>query len=454
MQRRTLLTGAAALALVRPAFAAEPTKVLFWHAMNGALGDSLNKLIARFNSSQNAVEVVGVFKGGYPETLTAAIAAWRAGQAPHIVQVFDVGTGSMVAAGPAVKDLWQLVNETGAPIKPANYIASVRGYYSLPDGRMASMPFNSSTAVLWYNQDAFEKAGLDPAKPPATWPELVAVAEMIKAKNVAKYAVTTSWPTWIHFEQFAAIHNLPYGTAANGFKGLDAELLIDGPGFVANLQRLLDMAKAGIFKYAGRDNLPDPLFYSGQGAITFNSSAARGALVKSAKFRFADAYLPYDPRIIKKPINSIIGGASLWTMTASTRVDDDRVHAHAAGVQGGRRLPCLPRRARAGRRMGRRHGLCTGHLRRRRSAEAAGILHQQPRHRNADSAARTAAGDRQFARHSARQYGRATRHHRGGVGEGARRPAGRQAGPDNGSRPRQRGIAQLPALNGRLKAPG
>jgi len=161
MQRRSLLA-AAALALTRPALAAAPNRILFWHAMNGALGNVLNTLIARFNSRQNAFEVVGVFKGGYPETLTAAIAAWRAGQAPHLVQVFDVGTGSMIAAGPAVKDVWQLAKETGTPIEPANYIASVRGYYSLPDGRMASMPFNSSTAVMWYNADAFEKAA-DPA---------------------------------------------------------------------------------------------------------------------------------------------------------------------------------------------------------------------------------------------------------------------------------------------------
>jgi sn-glycerol 3-phosphate transport system substrate-binding protein len=104
---------------------------------------------------------------------------------------------------------------------------------------------------------------------------------------------------------------------------LDARLLIDAPAFIANLQRLLDMAKAGTFKYAGRDNLPDPVFYSGQAAITFNSSAARGALVKTAKFRFADAYLPYDPQVIKKPINSIIGGASLWTMTAPQRTPEE-----------------------------------------------------------------------------------------------------------------------------------
>jgi sn-glycerol 3-phosphate transport system substrate-binding protein len=218
-----------------------------------------------------------------------------------------------------VKPLWQLIEETGAAINPAAYIASVRGYYSLPDGRMASMPFNSSTAVMWYNRDAFAKAGLDPQNPPATWPDLVKAATTIKAKNVSKYVVTTSWPTWIHFEQFASIHNLPYATASDGFRGLNAELLIGAPAFVANLQRLLDMAKAGTFKYAGRDNLPDPLFYSGQAAITFNSSAARGALVKSAKFPFADAYLPYDPNVVRQPLNSIIGGASLWTMTAPGR---------------------------------------------------------------------------------------------------------------------------------------
>lgn len=323
MKRRSLLAGSAAVALTRPAFAAQPTKVLFWHSMNGALGDELNRLISRFNAGQTTVEVVGVFKGGYPETLTAAIAAWRAGQAPHLVQVFDVGTGSMIAAGRAVKDVWQLIQETGAPIKAENYIASVRGYYSLPDGRMASMPFNSSTAVMWYNQDAFEKAGLDPAKPPATWPELVQAAEVLKAKKVTEYAVTTSWPTWVHFEQFAAIHNVAYATDADGFKGLGARLLVDSPPFVRNLQRLLDMSKAGTFKYAGRDNLPDPVFYSGQAAIAFNSSASRGALMKSAKFRFADAYLPYDPEIIKKPINSIIGGASLWTMTAPKRTPEE-----------------------------------------------------------------------------------------------------------------------------------
>ena len=87
------------------------------------------------------------------------LAVFRAGQALHLVQIFEVGTASMLAAGRAVRQTWELIKETGAAIDPADYVPAIRGYYSLADGRLASMPFNSSTAVMWYNKDAFEKAG-------------------------------------------------------------------------------------------------------------------------------------------------------------------------------------------------------------------------------------------------------------------------------------------------------
>jgi len=322
MKRRTLLAGAAGLA-ASPAFAQAPagarTRVVFWHAMNGVLGDEVNRLCAGFNGAQSGTEIVPVFKGSYPETLTAAIAAWRAGQAPHLVQMFEVGTGSMLAAGPAVKQTWQLIQETGVALDPNAYIPAIKGYYSLPDGRMASTPFNSSTAVLWLNQDALEKAGLDPAKAPATWPELVEMCRTLKSKGAAPTPMTTSWFTWIQMEEFAALHNIPFATKANGFEGLDTELEINKPPFVKQLTRLLDMAKEGTFKYAGRDGTPDPLFYSGEAAIAFNSSGSRGDIVKNAKFKWLEALLPYDPELIKEPLNSIIGGASLWTMTAPGR---------------------------------------------------------------------------------------------------------------------------------------
>ena len=319
MFRRTLLTGAAALA-VTPALAQTGrTRVVFWHAMNAPLGDEVNRLAAAFNASQSETEVVPVFKGTYPETLTAAIAAWRAGQAQNLVQMFEVGTGSMLAAGPAVKQVWELAKDTGVALDPEQYIPAVRGYYSLPDGRLASAPFTSSTAVMWINTDAFEKAGLDPAKPPVTWDDLGKAVQALKSKGGEMMPSTTAWFSWIQFEQFAAMHNIPFATEENGFKGLGAELLINKPPFVHQLTRLLDMSKEGLFKYTGRDNAPDPVFSSGQAAITFNSSGSRAEIAKNAKFKWGEALLPYDPSLIGQPLNSVIGGASLWAMTAPNR---------------------------------------------------------------------------------------------------------------------------------------
>lgn len=322
MKRRTLLVSAAAapLAISRPGFAqAAKTKITFWHAMSGALGEEVKRICTAFNASQSEYEVEPVFKGGYPETLTAAIAAWRAGQAPHLVQMFEVGTGSMLAAGPAVKQIWQLSQETGIAIEPNAYIGGVRGYYSLADGRLASCPFNSSTSVMWYNLDAFEKAGLDSAKPPRTWAEVVDACRILKAKGAAEVPMTSAWFAWVQLEQYAAMHDLPFATKSNGFEGLDTELKFNTAPFVKHITRILDMAKEGTFKYAGRDGAPEPLFNSGTAAISFTSSAARASIAREAKFKWAAALLPTDPEINPQPINSIIGGASLWCMTAPNR---------------------------------------------------------------------------------------------------------------------------------------
>lgn len=144
-------------------------------------------------------------------------------------------------------------------------------------------------------------------------------AEAIKARNAAPIPMTTSWPTWIQLEQYSSLHNLPFATKANGFDGLDTELQFNSKAHVKHVQRLLDMAKDGTFKYSGRDNAPDSILYSGDAGISFGSSASRGTLVKTAKYDFAAAYLPYDPDVSKTPLNSIIGGASLWTMMAPGR---------------------------------------------------------------------------------------------------------------------------------------
>ncbi len=320
IRRRALLgTLAAAAGPSTRAASAEPTPVTIWHSMASAPGEELNRLIATFNARQGSVHVTALFKGVYKELLVSAAAAWRAGEAPHIAQIFEVGTETMMTAGAAIKPAGKLLRETGVRLDPSIYIPAVRGYYSTAKGNLASIPFNSSTCICWYNLDAFARAGLDASKFPTTWPDLVTAARTLRKSAGTKIAVMTSSVVWTHFEQFSAIHNIPYATEANGFDGLGAELRINSPAHVRHFQRLLAMVQEGTFTYTGRDGSGDGPFTSGDAAIDFASSALRSILVSSAKFRWAPAFIPYDPEIIARPINSVIGGASFWAMTAPGR---------------------------------------------------------------------------------------------------------------------------------------
>ncbi|WP_246419431.1 sn-glycerol-3-phosphate ABC transporter substrate-binding protein UgpB [Neoroseomonas alkaliterrae] len=312
--RRTILAGAFALGLAGPATAQQqPVEIQFWHGLTQPLGGMLEQIAADFNASQNQYRVVASFRGSYPETMVAAIAAFRAGQAPHIVQMFEVGTGTMMAAGRAVKPVHELLAETGVQIPFDDYLPAVRGYYSLRDGRMMSMPFNSSTAVVFYNKDAFRRAGLDPEAFPQTWQALEQAARRLKAAGV-ECPMTMAWPTWTQVEQFSAIHNIPLATQGNGFGGLNAELRINNPLMVRHLQNLVDWQREGLFRYGGRDGQGDALFPNGTCAIIFGSSGLRARIQREAQFPWGVAMLPYYDGVAGAPINSIIGGASFWAM--------------------------------------------------------------------------------------------------------------------------------------------
>ena len=151
---------ATALVLATPAYAV--TELQWWHAMTGANNDVVNKLAADFNASQSAYKVVPSFKGGYADTMNAGIAAFRAGSAPHILQVFEVGTATMMAATGAIKPVYQLMKDAGEPFDPKAYLPTITGYYSTSKGDMLSFPFNSSSTVMWINRDELKKAGLSP----------------------------------------------------------------------------------------------------------------------------------------------------------------------------------------------------------------------------------------------------------------------------------------------------
>jgi len=317
--RNTLLSGLAALStalLASASFAA--TEITWWHAMGGELGTKLEAVAQKFNDSQTDYHVTPIFKGTYPETLTAAIAAFRAGQQPAIVQVFEVGTGTMMAAKGAVYPVYKLMADQGEPWDPSKFLAPVVGYYSDAEGNILSMPFNSSTPIMYYNKDAFQKAGLDPEVAPKTWAEIDQFTKKIVDSGAATCGFTLSYAaTWVGLENFSAIHDLPYGTMQNGFGGMGTEFTFNGPQQAALWDKIKTWSDAGQFKYGGPGGGAEtaPMFYAQECAIYMGSSASRAGVINNAKdFQVGFAPLPYDDTITQDPKNSIIGGATLWVL--------------------------------------------------------------------------------------------------------------------------------------------
>ena len=308
---RLALTAAALIAALAGSAAHAATDIQWWHSMEGALGERVNELANEFNKSQSDYQIKPVYKGNYGESMNAGIAAFRAGNAPDILQVFEVGTATMMNAKGAIKPVQQMSEEAGDPIDPKAFIGAVAGYYSAADGKLVSMPFNSSTVVFYYNKDAFTKAGLDAEKPPKTWEELSAAAQKLKAAG-QECGYTTSWPSWTQLETFSSWHNVPYATKDNGFGGLDARLAITSDLHVRHMENLAKMGKEGMFMYGGRGDEPNSLFISGKCAMITGSSGLRANISKNAKFAFGTSTVPYYADVKGAPQNTIIGGASLW----------------------------------------------------------------------------------------------------------------------------------------------
>jgi sn-glycerol 3-phosphate transport system substrate-binding protein len=300
------------LGAASPAQAA--TEIQFWHAMTGGNNEVIVKLANDFNASQSDYKVVPTYKGSYPDTMNAGIAAFRAGSAPHILQVFEVGTATMMAAKGAIKPVYQLMKETGEKFDPQAYLPAITGYYSTSKGEMLSMPFNSSSTVMWINKDAFRKAGLDPDKPPKTWPEVFEDAKKLKAAGHTTCGFSNAWVTWVNLEQLSAWHNVPLSSKANGLDGFDTVLEFNGPLQVKHLEKLIELQKDKTYDYSGRTNTGEGRFTSGECPIFLTSSGFFGNVKGNAKFDWTNAPMPYYPDVKGAPQNSIIGGASLWVM--------------------------------------------------------------------------------------------------------------------------------------------
>ena len=313
--RHLLLTSTAATLCAAPL--AAQTEIEFWHAFTGRLGDLVAAQVEDFNASQSDYTVTASNKGNYSETLNAGIAAFRAGEQPDILMVFEVGTATMMGAKGAINPVYEVMANAGADFDPDAFIGSVKGYYTTADGEMLSMPFNSSTPVLWVNRDALSEAGIDPDTDLSTWENIGAVLDTLKEAG-STCPMTTAWQSWIQLENLSAYHNVPFATMENGFGGTGTELVFNDALQVAHIEALGQWAQDGKFIYAGRRNESGANFRAGECALFTESSAGYAGIKDEAQFEFDVRPLPYWSGQVDAPQNTIIGGASLWVMAGQS----------------------------------------------------------------------------------------------------------------------------------------
>lgn len=315
-----LLIGAVTALSLAGAAQAAPKEINFWHAMGGQLGEITDKFAADFNASQSEYQINAIYKGDYTETMTSAVAAFRAGEQPHIVQVFEVGTATMIAAEGkgAVYPVYKLMADSGVEFDQDDYLPAVVSYYTDTENRLLSLPFNSSTPVMWYNKTKLDELGI---AVPTTWDEVEEAARTAKAAGV-EAPLSFGWQSWTQIETYSAWHDIPMGTEENGFGGLDTEFTFNNDAVVNHIQRIADMGKEGLFKYGGRRGDSRGMFVNGESILWINSSAYYGGFKKDiTDWEFGQAMLPLDTAVADEPQNSIIGGATLWVLNGHDQGD-------------------------------------------------------------------------------------------------------------------------------------
>jgi sn-glycerol 3-phosphate transport system substrate-binding protein len=317
------LAATSGAAISTSAMAQQRTNIEVWIGLTGPAQEEMIKYGQEFNASQTKYNVNVSFHGQYPEQRAAAFAAFRAGNPPHVMQMFDAGTGDMFGLPRATVPVSEVFQRAGLQFDSSQFLGPARGYYSRPDGTLNSMPYNVSTAVLFYNKDIFRKAGLDPNKAPANWAEMIDAARKIRSTNAAECGFSTTWLAWIMLEQFSAVHDLPLSTEGNGRGGLNAVLNFNDAPRVRMVQTLIDLSKDKSFQYGGRSNDANGLFVAGTCGMLLQSSGGHAGIARDLKAEFGVGYLPHFADITREPKNSIVGGASLWVFNAANRSADE-----------------------------------------------------------------------------------------------------------------------------------
>ena len=324
--KRALLGGALAFGLAAgtagQVAAQARVEIQFWHAMGGVLGERVDEIVKRFNESQAQYTVVATNKGNYDEVINGVIAAYRARRQPQLVQIYERGFMTMLLSD-AIVPVQDLVTERKKDVDWSDFVKPVASYYQYK-GKLMSMPFNSSTPILWYNKEHFEKAGF--AAPADTWQELERQLYEIKRKGIAECGSSLAGDYfWSLVENYSAINDQPFGTKANGYDGLDTEFVYNKTLVVQQVTRLKKWVDDGVMQIAGQGLNPEQLYTSGRCSTFVASTAAHGSVEREAKIRWSATYLPHEQGLT--PRNSTIGGATIWVLKGHKAEEYDAVAA-------------------------------------------------------------------------------------------------------------------------------
>src|SRR5262249_22811683 len=304
--------------LAQPA-AADKRTIDFWSGNSGDISKRVQEVCQHFNDSQKDYEVVCTSQGSYYAAVQNTIAAFRGGKPPTIVQVFDVGTLDLMLSD-AYYPAYKLMADNGYQIDWSNYFSGIAAYYASSKGQMFSFPFNSSTALPYWNKDAFAKIGKSEA--PKTWEEAEADMKALKAAGYdcpLAFDITQD-ESWQLMEQFLAVHGEPIATKNNGFGGLDAELVFNKTRFVkfiTDLKRWYDEGLAKIKSDKTGKNYVTT-FAAGHCQMTLTSVGDHGNIGRTAAptMQWDVAMLPVYAGTQRH--NSFVGGASLWVLKGHT----------------------------------------------------------------------------------------------------------------------------------------
>jgi sn-glycerol 3-phosphate transport system substrate-binding protein len=300
-----------------PAKNTEPAnKIVFWHAMGGVNGDAVNRIVEGFNKSQSKIQVEAVFQGTYDDALAKLKTALASNSAPALIQVYDIGQRFMIDSGEIVP-MQDFIDRDA--FDTSDFEPAVLNYYKVPD-KLYSMPFNASSAILYYNKDAFKEAGLDPSKPPKTFDEVTDYAKKLTrgTGNEKRYGFGVSIYGWL-FEQWMAVSGGLYADNGNGRDARATKVVYnDDKG-----KSIVDFWKAGVdggsFFNPGQaptgNDLAAQSFDAGKVAMYVESTARLRAHITNTQGKFEVGTGLY-PRPNNPPADggNIIGGASVYVL--------------------------------------------------------------------------------------------------------------------------------------------